>query len=798
MGDVARGPSMAFWNRQTAPKWPGFRGLPTVGARLERWLEAERTQLPLWFPVGLVAGVAGWFWLPGMRAWQGLLLSMAALALVGFAFGQGGRAGRAVAIFALAVAIGCGLIWWKAERVGAPALARGQVANVAARIERVEPLPARAAVRVTLLPITCSGEGRSVGPCSVAPAQQAGGLRRIRINIPVENAVAGLAPGAVIALRARLVPPPPAAVPGAYDYSSVAWFSGISATGKALDPVKLVAPAPTGGPSEWLADARIALTAHIMTELPPGQAGVAAALVTGDMGGVTQDDNDAFRRSGLAHLLSVSGLHLTAAVGATMFLALRLLALWPRLALRAPLLLIAAGCGAVMGIAYTLLTGAEVPTVRSLIAALVVLAGVALGREAMTLRLVAAGALVCVLFWPESVAGPSFQLSFAAILSIVAFHELQWTRRTFEKREEAWPCRLLRELVALLLTGLVVEAALAPIAIFHFHRAGLYGAAANIVAIPLTTFVIMPAEALALLADCAGLGAPFWWVTGKALAVLLWIAHSVGSLPGAVTFVPTMSRAAFALIAAGGLWLALWRTKARLLGLLPVAIGTAMTLTTHPADIFVTGDGRHLAVRGIDGRVALLRERTGDYMRDTLSEISGREGDEAIAIDDLPGAVCGPDSCAATLIRGDRAWHLLATRSTYRIDRDVMEPACAAADIVASDRRLPDWCRPRWLKADPALLAKTGGLAIRLDAPGVTSVAELQGAHPWAMIPPDHDQRPPPRNDRDFTKRAWAARDPWRDDGVAPDAGGMRQQAGADERPDAAGTSGGEHGGTGR
>ncbi|WP_246332105.1 ComEC/Rec2 family competence protein [Sphingomonas chungangi] len=761
------------------PKWPGFRPLSLASARLEDWLEAERTQLPLWLPVGMVAGVAGWFWLPGEQAWEGLLLSMAALALAGFAFGRGGRAGRSVAIFALSVAIGCGLIWWKAERAGAPVLARDGIANLTARIERVEPLPARQAVRVTLLPLSCSDEGRSAGVCDAALAPQHSRLRRsavgvIRINIPDENAVPGLAPGAVIALRARLVPPPSAAVPGAYDYSAVAWFSGIPATGKALDPVKLITPAPTGGPAEWLADARIGLTAHIMTELPPGQAGVAAALVTGDMGGVTQDDNDAFRRSGLAHLLSVSGLHLTAAVGATMFLALRLLALWPRLALRAPLLLIAAGCGAVMGIAYTLLTGAEVPTVRSLIAALVVLAGVALGREAMTLRLVAAGALVCVLFWPESVAGPSFQLSFAAILSIVALHELQWTRRTFEKREEPWLRRLLRELAALLLTGLVVEAALAPIAIFHFHRAGLYGAAANIVAIPLTTFVIMPAEALALIADCVGLGAPFWWVTGRALALLLWIAHSVGSLPGAVTFVPTMSRAAFALIAVGGLWLALWRTRARLLGLLPIAAGAAMTLATHPADIFITGDGRHLAVRGLDGRVALLRERTGDYMRDTLSEISGREGDDAIALDDLPGAVCGPDSCTATLIRDNRVWHLLATRSAYRIDRAAMEPACAAADIVASDRRLPDWCRPRWLKADPNLLAKTGGLAIRLVDPGVTSVAELQAAHPWAMVATDHDDRPLPQNDPNFARRAWAARDPWRDDRPA-DAGGMQR-----------------------
>ena len=161
-----------------------------------------------------------------------------------------------------------------------------------------------------------------------------------------------------------------------------------------------------------------------------------------------------------------------------------------------------------------------------------------------------------------------------------------------------------------------------------------------------------------------------------------------------------------------------------------------MTLAAHPADIFVTGDGRHLAVRASDGRVALLRERTGDYMRDTLSELSGREGDEAIALDELPGARCGPDSCAATLVRGDRAWHLLATRSAYRIDRDAMERACAEADIVASDRRLPGWCRPRWLKADARLLAATGGLAIHLGRPAVTTVAEMQGKHPWAVVKP--------------------------------------------------------------
>ena len=190
-----------------------------------------------------------------------------------------------------------------------------------------------------------------------------------------------------------------------------------------------------------------------------------------------------------------------------MLLTLRLLALSPWLALRVNLVLVAAGVGAITGVAYTMLTGAEVPTIRACAAALLVLAGLAMGRDAITLRLVATGAIVVLLFWPESLAGPSFQLSFAAITAIVALHEHSRVKALLTRREEGALRRLGRGLLGLLLTGLAVELAIAPIALFHFHQAGLYGALANIVAIPLTTFVIMPVEALALLFDLVGLGA---------------------------------------------------------------------------------------------------------------------------------------------------------------------------------------------------------------------------------------------------------------------------------------------------
>jgi competence protein ComEC len=383
-----------------------------------------------------------------------------------------------------------------------------------------------------------------------------------------------------------------------------------------------------------------------------------------------------------------------------------------------------------------LFSGAEVPTIRACVAAMLILGGIAIGRDAMTLRLVAVGALFVLLFWPEALAGPSFQLSFAAVTAIVAIHEQPRIKALLARRDEGLVRRLSRMLLSLLITGLAVEIALSPIALFHFHKSGLYGSLANIVAIPLTTFVVMPLEALALLLDTAGMAAPVWWLAGHALALLLWIAHTTSSMPGAVAMLPAMPPGAFALMIAGGLWLALWRTGWRRWGLVPFAAGALWALLTPPPDLIVTGDGRHLAIRNPDGTVAILRGRAGDYVRDMLAESTGSDAEPG-EIRDLPGAACSSDLCAIDIARDGRHWRLLATRSTHFVDIAAMNRACRSADIIVSDRRLPRTCKPRWLKADRGLLAKTGGIAVTLgDRPIVRTVADSAGRHPWTMRSP--------------------------------------------------------------
>lgn len=709
-----------------------LRALQTARTWLAHRLEAERDQLPLWLPVMVGAGVAAWFALPNATMWRAALLSGLAIAFCAAAIGKGGRGGRALTIGGAAFSLGVALIWAKSDRAAAPVLQQPVMVRVVGRVEKADQLPARGLVRLRLTELQWKERIPSTAP------------KRIRVNVADRDWPAGLVPNAAVDLRVRLMPPPPPAVPGAYDFARVAWFDGIGATGRALGRVVIVSGASSDEP------VRTRLSRHIHSRLSGSAGGIAAALATGDTGGIHDADQEAMRASGLAHLLSVSGLHITAAVGITMLVATRLLALNMRLAIAGHVPLLAAMFGAVAALGYTWLTGSEVPTVRSCIAALLVLAAMAMGRDALTLRLVATGALVVLLLWPETLAGPSFQLSFAAVTAIIALSEHPRIRAWFAPRDDGWGRRLLRGAASLLLTGLVVEFALMPIAVFHFHKAGIYGALANIVAIPLTTFVVMPLEAIALLLDAVYLGGPIWWVTGQALDLLLRIAHVTASAPGATTALPVMPWTAFALIIGGGLWIALWRTNWRRLGIVPVVIGAAWTLLTPAPDVLVTGDGRHVAMRMSDGRIALLRDRAGDYARSTLAEAGGADA-VPVALSEQAAAQCSRDLCRATLDAGDRQWRVLATKSSYLVPIAEMIAACRSADIVVSDRRLPRGCTPRWLRLDRATLAQTGGVAVTLSTGTIRTVYRPGDEHPWVLAAMNAVRADAPRRRRDRT-----------------------------------------------
>lgn len=693
--------------------WRNRARLSSVGDTVEGWLASAGFDRGPWLAVAFAGGIAAWFVLATPAAWvlTGALGVGLALGAAALWRGNPSRTHLLSACVALGlmVAAGLAIVWARSEMVGAEPLDRPVAAKFTGRVlQRIEQ-PAVHRIRLVLATRE-PGSGRAV---------------KVRINVPLELAKPGMTEGALVRFKARLMPPSPPTLPGAYDFARSAWFDGLAATGGASEVV-LLEPGAGDAP---LASLQRRLSDHVRSRLAGSSGAIAAAFASGDRGAIAGTDEDAMRDSGLSHLLSISGLHVSAVIAAAYLLAIKLLALWPWLALRVRLPLAAAAIAALAGIGYTSLTGAEVPTVRSCVGAVLVLIALALGREPLSLRMVAVGAIVVLLLWPESLIGPSFQMSFAAVIAIVALHGATPVRAFLAPREEGWPAWIARRLAMLLLVGLVIEVALMPIVLFHFHRAGFYGALANVVAIPLVTFVSMPLIALALVLDLVGAGGPVWWLAGKSLDLLLAIAHFTAGQPGAVRLMPQMGHGTFALFVVGGLWLALWRGRTRLLGLAPVTLATGLLLATPVPDLLISGDGRHVGITESD-RLIMLRETRSDFTRDNMLELAGFSG-EPTAITEWPGARCSRDFCTVALERAGRTWHVLMSRGRSYIEERALAAACERSDIVVSDRWLPRSCRPRWLSADGRMLAETGGLAIVLDRLDLGAVAESQGEHGW-------------------------------------------------------------------
>ncbi len=680
--------------RAAAPSRAASGGLPA-------WLEPARGRWVLFVPVALGAGILLWFVLPFTVQRQAAVLMGLAVALGGLALS--GLLRRCVVAGGLLLAAGLVVADVRSAQVATPKLYhRLTAAELVGTVERAG--------------VTQGGE-RGVllvrrDASSVDPAI------RVRLSVP-GGVPPGVGPGARISVPAVLGPVPGPVLPGAYDPARRAWFEGVSATGRATGPARLLAPARGG----WLAARRAALGRHIQAGLGGDAGAIAVALVVGEQGQVRPALIDAMRVSGLAHLLTVSGFHIAVVVGGALWLLRRALALWPWLALRVSVRRLAAVGAGLAGSFYALLSGADVPAVRAAITAWIVLVALMLGRDPLSLRLLAFAAVLILAARPEAVLNPSFQLSFAAVTVLVVV--VQSGERLFRVQpEDGVLVRGGRLLAATLLTGIAIELVLMPIAMAHFGRAGAYGAIANLAAIPLTSFVIMPLLGMWLALSALGLGGLVAWALVPALDALAGLATLVAGWPGAVLAVPAMPGLAFALIVAGGLILGLLAGRVRWAGAPLLLAGVLAALLTPRPDLFVGADGRQVAVVAED-RLYTLRGHRGGYVPSLWAERAAAVADGRLA--DLPGARCTDGGCAVPV--GDLA--LLALTEEEGLPPGLAR-LCAAADVVTAPGPLPADCGPRWLQLDRAALRRSGAVAIESRQRQLDSVAARAGDHVWS------------------------------------------------------------------
>lgn len=686
--------------------------------RLTNLWGAERERRALWLPVLFGLGIAQYFALPIEPAWWWGLLGMvvAGLAALGFyrRLESGDEAGFVLAVALALVAAGFAVATFRTVAVAAPVIeARVGPVTVQGRVVQVESRPD--ATRLTLERLRIP---------RVEPHRTP---EKVRIRIAgKQRTESRWVPGMWIAVPAVLSPPPAPSAPGAFDFQRMAFFQRLGGVGYAVGRVEVTAQ-PGDAEGTWaLAVERLrqSISETARAAIPGAAGAVAAALLMGDQSAIPEDVMTAMRDSGLAHLLSISGLHIGLVAG-ILFVGLRAgLALVPAVALRYPIKKWAAVAAVPGTFAYAAIAGATVPTQRAALMTALVLLAVLLDRRGISMRLVAWAAFVVLALQPESLLGASFQMSFAAVVALIAGHEVLRGRLAVGERTVV---RIILFYVAgVAVTTLLAGTATAPYAAYHFNRYAAFGLVANAIAVPITALWVMPCAVLAFALMPFGLADLALVPMGWGVEAIDWTALWVAGWPGAVTLVPTVPAWGLALLTVGGLWLCLWRRRWRLFGLAGIAIGMASILFVRPPDVLVDASGQLTAVRGADGALHVSNLNRGRFQRDVWLRLAGQEEGEARA---FPQTSDGALSCDALgCVYRARGRTVALAR-----DRAALIEDCWRADAVIGDFPIGRACRGQARVIDRFALAREGAHALWLDPSGirVETVNGARGQRPW-------------------------------------------------------------------
>jgi len=699
---------------------------PSLGERARLFLgaqvAAQTLRWRLWAPVAFGGGCAVYFAFKSEPATSPLIIgAMVAAALWLWARRMAWARVLTLPLMLLACfALGMAVAKLRADAVAAPiALAMAEPTVVEGWVVDVDS-PGDAGPRVVIAPVRIEG---------LAPEDSPTRLRATVQGVAPE-------PGEAIRLFVLLNPPPAPASPGAYDFGRNAYFQSMGGVAFSLGETRSAYLSPP----TWKVRAamtvnglRYDLAKRIVARLGERTGGVAAAMTTGHEAWLDPEQVDAMRDSGLAHILSISGLHMAVVGGFSFFLVRLLVAAWPWLALRVPGKKVAAWAGLLAVGTYLIISGHPPPAERAAITASIAFLAILLDRPAITMHALAVAAFAVLLLQPEAIVTPGFQMSFAATAALVALVEA-WPVRPREI-SAPWPILLVQRVGAWLgmaiMASLVAGAATGPFAMQHFNRTAMYGLGANLATAPLSDFLIMPALALGALLEPMGLGAPFLWLAGQGIGMMLAVGEWVAGLPGAVRTVASAPDFVLPIAFLGVLFCCLWRGPLRWLGL-PLAAAVMLWQRAPVPNLWI-GDGGTNAAFVEAGQAVVMRPAVRQFAVDVWIRRRGLEPAER-AVD---GWACTRFSCAPT---EPGAGPLAMWWGRRAPSPDEIDALCRSAPVVsvrASVAVLPPSCTGR-LVLDGTDHARGG--AVELWRVGRVSenrwravwAAEVRGDRPWS------------------------------------------------------------------
>ena len=720
-----------------------MRLIAALKAAFDSWLDTERERLALWLPVFMGAGVLAYYTLR---------------------FEPAPWVGAAVALPVSGLAVGLPGLRWLIAPFAAAALGftSGQIATARAPPIEVD-LPTHASIVTgTIRAVEPLPEGRRITilPAWIDDAPEP--LRRsVRIRLQKKDD-GDLGSGDSVRIRALIRPPALPSYPGAWDLQRDAFYSGLGASGYALARAERTTEAVPSGPMRFVQWLREVIARRVVAVIPGAAGAVSVTLLTGSSMAIPEADHAAFRDSGLAHLLAVAGLHIGIVMGFALAISRFGFTLSERASLFWPTKKLSAICALTIGGAYMVLTGMHVPIIRSFAMACLLTIAILADRRPVSVRGLALAATALMVISPQDVPNVSFQMSFSAVLALIAGYEAlrPWLRRL---HGISWHRRFASHLIALALTSALAGSASAPYGAYHFGHVQVYFVLANMVAVPLTALWVMPAGLIALLLMPLRLEALALVPMGWGAQAVVWVARATSALPDATIIVPHIPAWGLCVFSAGLAWLGLWKTRRRLLGVVVMLVGLASPVLDHPPDLLVSDDGRLIAVR--TGQGAFLQQTQGGskFVRDAWAQYwavgsfqsmpsesglapgsSGAPMPASVAtgsLDLTPGEMPAGDGSEAIRCKKDACLlRPYPDRPGAMLARGAQHPDfCGQVSVTVSAEPARGLCPRPWPQlVDRFTVWRNGSAAIWLEPNGATIVTDRteRGDRPWVPPPP--------------------------------------------------------------
>lgn len=549
-----------------------------------------------------------------------------------------------------------------------------------------------------------------------------------RVRVSARKVPPTLAAGDVVTGAVRLLPPLGPTRPGGYDFSFESYFDGIGAVGFFLtDPM----PADAAPSPSWrerfgagVENARDRIAARIRERIAGPEGEIAAALIAGVRAGIPEEVNESLRQTGLAHILSISGLHMALVAAWTMG-AMRLgFACFQNFAVRHPVRKYAAGVALIALAAYLFISGYQVAAQRSFIMIAIMLTAVLFDRAALTMRNLALAAIVILAVSPHEAAGPSFQMSFGATAALIGAYAA-WSAHRRRQAASAPGARPVAETLrraasyvgGLAATSLLAGAATAVFGAYHFQRVSPLGLAANLAAMPVVSLLVMPFALLGVVLMPLGLDWLPFSVMGFGLRIVVAVSNWL-ALRSPLDAVGMMAPAAAILLSAALVLAALPTTWLRMVALPFAAAGLTLWLMPPRPDILIAEDPRLVAIRGADGALHVNRARPNsftveDWQRATAAgRIVKPAVVEASAGELLRSDAGGAGSAAFRCSRTTCVAASAAGRVMTTDDAGLARSACGRVDLIVLD----DATAANICAATPTLVVTRRDLALRGSA----------------------------------------------------------------------------------